>query len=88
MELKDFKYHCKEKKVELLFSNGVYLASRKLGKDTLFLFQVNNFYVEVYFYEDCEGPGYMKAFTDSSFLDPYLDKIDINFLFESSLALN
>ena len=88
MELKDFKYHCKEKKIELLFSDGIFLASRRDGDNTLFLFQVHDFYVEVYFYDDCSGPGYMRAFTETFFLEPYLENIDISPLLQSEFFLN
>jgi hypothetical protein len=88
MELKEFKYERKDKKIEMLFSNGIYLATRIEKNNTILLFQINSFYVEVYFYDDFSEPGYMKAFTDTGFLNPYLEQIDIDFLFTSPISLN
>ncbi|HEY0579421.1 MAG TPA: hypothetical protein VGC75_01825 [Candidatus Nitrosocosmicus sp.] len=88
MELKEFKYEQKDKKLEMLFSNGVYLASRREKNNTILLYQINSFYVEVYFYDDFCEPGYMKAFTDTEFLNPYLEQINIHFLINSPISLN
>lgn len=88
MELKDFKYYSKDKKIALLYTDGIFLGSRREGNNTLFLYQFHNFYVEVYFYDGYPGPGYMKSFSETSFLDPYLEHIDISYLLESPLFLN
>ena len=78
MKLKDFKYEIKEKKKQLLFDNGVYLSKRKVDEFMIYLFQVHSFYVEVYFYDDFEDVGYIRAFTSTDNLQPYFEQIDIS----------
>ena len=80
MLLKQFKYEDKQKKKELLFEHGVYLANRTEGDFTVFLFQIASFYVEVYFDTEEEQIGYIRAFTGVEYLAPYLQKIDISSL--------
>ena len=78
MQLHEFKYQEKQKKKELLFENGVYLATRFIKNYQLLLFSVASFYVEVYFDYHEEEIGYMKAFTSTDELSPYLDEMDIS----------
>ncbi|GAC1417925.1 MAG: hypothetical protein NVS1B13_21600 [Flavisolibacter sp.] len=77
MKLKEFKYEIKEKKKQLLFDNGIYLATRKEMDYTICLYQIESFYVEAYFYDEFEEVGYMRAFSSMNELDPYLRKIKI-----------
>ena len=85
MKLRDFKYQVKEKKKQLLFDNGVYLAKRKVDEFDVYLYQVHSFYVEVYFYEDYEDLGYMRAFSSTDNLLPYFTQIDISGLFKANI---
>ena len=77
MKLKEFKYEIKERKKELLFNNGVYLASRKECNYIICLYQIESFYVEAFFYDEFEEVGYMRAFSSINELDPYLKNINI-----------
>ena len=77
MLLHEFKYQEKQKKQQLLFENGIYLASRFIKDYQLVLFAVDSFYVEVYFDLEHEQVGYIKAFSSTDELMPYLSSIDI-----------
>jgi hypothetical protein len=77
MKLKEFKYEIKERKKQLLFNNGVYLASRRQFDYTICLYQIEAFYVEAFFYDEFEEVGYMRAFSSVNELEPYLRKIKI-----------
>ena len=57
MKLKEFKYEIKEKKKQLLFANGIYLATRKEMDYTICLYQIESFYVEAYFYDELDICG-------------------------------
>ncbi len=82
MHLKEFKYENKQKKKQLLFEHGVYIASRPDEGFTVLLFQIDAFYVEVYFDREEEEIGYIRAFTSLDFLAPYLKNIDISGLLQ------
>ena len=77
MLLHEFKYQEKQKKQQLLFENGIYLPSRFIKDYQLVLFAVDSFYVEVYFDLEHEQVGYIKAFSSTDELMPYLSSIDI-----------
>ena len=77
VRLHEFKYQEKHKKTELLSKYGVYLASRLNRGYQVLLFSVSTFYVEVYFDLEHEIMSYIRAFSGSEDLDPYLEGIDI-----------
>ena len=78
MKIEDFKYLEKELKKRLLYKNGVYLASRRESEFLIDLYQVDSFYVEVYFLEEDEEIGYIRAFSSINELTPYLKNINIS----------
>lgn len=61
----------------MLFENGVFLASRFIKDYQLILFAVDSFYVELYFDLEHQEVGYIKAFSSTDELMPYLEKIEI-----------
>lgn len=81
MELKEFKYQEKQVKKQLLFENGVHLATRRLKEYQVLLFQVESFYAEVYFDWEEEQIGYIRAFSNTDELAPYLSQINISAIF-------
>lgn len=78
MNIREFKYQEKQTKKILLASNGVYLGKRVDGDFSIYLFDMDCFYVEMYFDAEEEEIGYIRAFTSTADLKPYLDKIDIS----------
>ncbi len=84
MLLHEFKYQEKQKKQQLLFDNGVFLASRFIKDYQLVLYAVDSFYVEVYFDLEHQQIGYIKAFSSTDDLMPYLDSIEISSLVKST----
>jgi hypothetical protein len=78
MLLHQFKYEEKSRKKQMVFENGVYLANRFFQGFQVILFQINSFYVEVFFDVEEEEIGYMRAFSRTDDLQPYLKNIDIS----------
>jgi hypothetical protein len=58
--------------------NGVHLVSRPGLFCTIALFQVENFYVEIYYNKKTNEVGRVKTFYGTDLLDPYLKYIDIS----------
>ncbi|HEU4471038.1 MAG TPA: hypothetical protein VFR58_08145 [Flavisolibacter sp.] len=83
MKLREFKYLEKQRKIDLLSQSGVYLCTRQEPEFTIDLYQMDSFYIEAYYYHGCEGPGYMRAFSSTDFLEPYLNKINLTNLLAS-----
>ncbi len=82
MQIKEFKYQTKQTKTSLLACHGVFLARRSEGAFAVFLFQVEGFYVEM-FYDETEAEiGYIRSFSSVEELTPYLNAIDLCEIFE------
>jgi hypothetical protein len=81
MDIREFKYQEKHTKKTLLASFGVFIGKRKVNDFCIYLFQMPSFYVEMYFDEEEGEIGYMRAFSNTNALQPYLDAIDISEIF-------
>jgi len=82
MTLDDFKFLDEKKQTEVLLDQGVLLSDRIYKNFTILLYQVEKFYVEVYYnttYKVLQG---MRCFEDDEALQPYLESIDISSLYK------
>lgn len=66
---------------EVLIDRGVLLTERQYKNFTIFLYQVDHFYVELYFNLRFSVMQGMRSFEDDEALEPYLDSIDITALY-------
>jgi hypothetical protein len=57
--------------------NGTLLAHREDGFFRTLLYQVDSFYVEVYYHKEANVLLQFRSFTTTSLLDPYLGQIDL-----------
>lgn len=65
------------RQIELLWSAGVLIGSRQEGFHKILLYQIDAFYVEV-FYQYFQGKMVkIKSFSETDQLDPYLNTINI-----------
>lgn len=78
MTIQYFRTLSQDKQFRKLLLNGVFLTSRDTDENCILLFQLNNFYVEIYFNRDCEEIVYSRSFKDTDKLAPYLEQIDIS----------
>lgn len=77
-----YQFNCLDevRQIELLWSTGVLVGSRQEGFYKILLYQINSFYVEVY-YQYFQGKMVkLKSFTETDLLQPYLDAINITSL--------
>lgn len=68
---------------QTLIDKGVYLSERQYKNLSILLYQVDNFYVEIYHnlrYNALQG---FNCFEGDAVLDPYLEKIDISMVCEN-----
>ena len=66
-----------EQQFEILHRDGVYVGKRKVGKQTVVLFQLYGFYVEV-FYKQYRKQVERTVSTDNAdILLPYIDQINV-----------
>lgn len=81
MTVAEFCYLDDMKQAETLLEHGIFLTERLYKNFTIFLYQIDSFYVEVYHnlrYNMMQG---MRGFEDVDALVPYLDSIDISCLY-------
>jgi hypothetical protein len=76
----DFNELDEIQQAETLLNYGVLVAERIYKDFTIFLYQINKFYAEVYYNNSfCMIQGF-RGFAETSALDPFLEEIDITSL--------
>ena len=83
MTLDEFTLLNEARQAEALLEHGIYLTDRLYKNFSIFLYQLDKFYVEVYHnlrYDIMQG---MRCFEDDDALQPYLESIDISCLVNS-----
>lgn len=82
MTVTDFTYLDETQQAEALLARGIFLTERLYKNFIIFLYQLDNFYVEVYHNLKFNVMQGMRSFEDDEALEPYLDTIDISCLYE------
>jgi hypothetical protein len=80
MKLYDFKFLDDKSQAEVLFNYGVLIAERLYKDLVIQLYQINSFYVEVYYNAVFKMVQGINSFENLSRLEPYLSGIDISFM--------
>jgi len=62
---------------DVLHKHGVYVGKRKVEKQTVVLFQLHGFYVEVYYQQYRKTIDRIATSAQTDILQPYLDQINI-----------
>ena len=81
MNFTEFRLLDEMKQAETLIEHGVFLTERLYKNFSIFLYQVNDFYVEVYHNLRFNVMQGMRSFEDDEALEPYLENIDISCLY-------
>ena len=72
----------KEFQFEALHKHAVYVGKRKLARQTVVLFQLHGFYVEVYYKQYRKLVNHIVTSGSTDILQPYLNQINIKDLQE------
>ena len=78
MDIRDFNFMDGMTKTQVLSTDGVFLAERNEGCFRISLYQVNDFYVEIYYHRTRCFYICIRSFEDVGELYPYLQDIDIS----------
>ena len=78
MTIEDFDYMDSISKTDLLTKSGVFLGTRRDGCFRISLYQVEHFYVELYYHIAQKSYISIRSFDEVGELNPYLDEIDIS----------
>lgn len=77
LSLSEFVELPQQVQFEMLHKQGVYVGKRKLGKQTIVLFQLHGFYVEVYYRQYRKVIDHIITSETTEILQPYLDQINL-----------
>lgn len=77
LSLEEFVNLPQELQFEILHKHGVYVGKRKLAKQTIVLFQLHGFYVEVYYRQYRKIIDHIVTSGSTDIVQPYLDQIHI-----------
>lgn len=75
--LDEYKELTQDQQLNLLHRDGVYVGKRKLNNQTVVLFQLYGFYVEVFYKQYRRQIDHTMATTDVNIVQPYIDQINI-----------
>ncbi len=78
MKLQQFRSASREVQEKLVKWKGVFLMERKSLGVSVLLFQLDGFYVEVFYNTATHSVSFVKSFEDMDGIEAYLDKIDIS----------
>lgn len=78
MTVQHFRTLDQRKQNRKLLAEGVCIADRKNEEVQTLLFQVDNFYVEVFFHPFADEVMCMHCFDNTDELEPYLQDIDLS----------
>ncbi len=77
ISLAEFMDLPEELQFEVLHKHGVYVGKRRLGEHVVVLFQLNGFYVEVFYKQYRKTIDHLITSDTTEILQPYLDQIHI-----------
>ena len=80
MTLSGFELLPLRKQINFLYREGVYVGKRKDENITAVLFQVDSFYVEIFYRKYRCIISRLHCFTSTALLDPYLTQVDVEYL--------
>ena len=82
LSLKEFTDLPQDLQFEVLHKHGVYVGKRKIANQSVVLFQLHGFYVEVHYKQYRKIIDHIHTSEATDMLQPYLDQINIGDLNE------
>ena len=77
MRVETFKRLPPKRQQQLVVDQGVPLGHRESHRYSIFLYALDVFYVELYFFKDSGEYASLKPFSEVERLEPYLEEIDV-----------
>lgn len=77
MTLYQFNLKEKDDQADTLWEHGVHITDREDEEHKFILYQIEGFYVEVWYHKESNEIRKLRSFASTKQLDPYLSKIKI-----------
>lgn len=77
MNFYEFRMLDKIDQIDLLYKDGIYIGKRREGKSIVVLYQLNSFYVKVFYQKYRCYVRRLYCFTSTQLLNPYLDQVNV-----------
>lgn len=74
---KEFKELTEERQLDILQQDGVYVGKRKLGEQTVVLYQLSGFYVEVFYEHYRKKIERIITSDNTDILQPYISQVNV-----------
>ena len=78
MTLYQFNALNEMEQAEVLWSKGVHIGERIDAEHKILFYQIDRFYVEVFYHQDYNVIRRMRSFASTDQLGPYLDQIKLD----------
>ena len=77
MTLYEFRMLSDSEQIDLLYMEGVYIGKRKQDNSIIVLYQLDGFYIEIFYRKYRSVITHVYCFTSTMLLNAYLDQINV-----------
>lgn len=85
MTLCEYNYLDQAEQFEALYDHGIHISDRADDDYCIILFQLDSFYIELYFHIEHNSLKKFRSFSNVDLIKPYLEQIDLSELFIETL---
>ncbi|HZI00400.1 MAG TPA: hypothetical protein VEX63_04590 [Flavisolibacter sp.] len=85
MTLHEFRLLTDEEQKKIIYDEGIYIGKRKLNGQTVLAYQLEDFYIEIFFTVYRMHISRMSCFRNTNRLEPYLVHMNIEELLKTEL---
>ena len=78
MDFYKFRMLDKNEQIDLLYKEGIYIGKLKEGNSIVVLYQLDSFYVKIFYQKYRCYVNRLYCFTSTALLEPFLDQVNVN----------
>jgi hypothetical protein len=78
MEFYKFRMLNQNEQIDLLYKEGIYIGKLKEGSSIVVLYQLDSYYIKIFYQKYRWYVSRIYCFTSTTLLDPYLDQVSAN----------
>lgn len=78
MEFYKFRILDQNQQIDLIYKNGIYIGKLKEGSSTVVLYQLESYYIKIFYQKYRCYVSRIYCFTSTALLDPFIDQISVN----------